>query len=204
MRTIVWLPIAALSLSFSACDKKDDAGTTSPSTKSTGSAIAVDSAGKPLPKSPENIKRLDFPGTQAGAKALLEAFLKPGADQAGMTKSLRPSLDDYDTIFVADAATNVKAKYEEQWNRNDYKITAKEGQTELLLWQATTEELRDGTVDAKQFPGGYKKIADKLKPGLTFYRFKFVKPGDKHGMAFDGLVYVNGHWVMVSKPYRAM
>ena len=44
------------------------------------------------------------------------------------------------------------------------------------------------------FPGGYKRVADKFKPGLTVYRWKYVKPGEKLGMSFDGLVYVNNHW----------
>ena len=33
-------------------------------------------------------------------------------------------------------------------------------------------------------------------------RFKFVKPGQTFGMAFDGLVYINGKWCIFPKPYR--
>jgi hypothetical protein len=48
-----------------------------------------------------------------------------------------------------------------------------------------------------------KRVAEHLKPGLTLYRFKFVKPGETVGMAYDGLVHVNGHWVMLPKPWAA-
>ena len=201
MRTIAWLTLATSSLLLAACDKKQDMPT--PSSEPAASATAAASA-KGGAATEKNIERLDFPGTEEGAKALVEGFLKPDADTVAMTKSLQPSSEDYKAIFVDDVVTKVRAKYEEQWGETGWEIKAKEDQTEVLIWKATTEELREGTGDSSHFPGGYKKVADKLKPGLTFYRFKYVKPEDKHGMTFDGLVHVNGHWVMVSKPYRAM
>jgi hypothetical protein len=39
---------------------------------------------------------------------------------------------------------------------------------------------------------------------LKIYRFKFVEPGKDLGMAFDGLIYVNGHWRIFPKPWRAL
>ena len=82
-------------------------------------------------------------------------------------------------------------------------LAPKTGQTELLLSSATSEELQKWTGNAKdQFPGGYEKIGPSIADGFTFYRFKFVAPGAKLGMAFDGLVHVNGHWRLFPKPYR--
>ena len=45
-------------------------------------------------------------------------------------------------------------------------------------------------------------MAAQIKPGLKVYRFKFVEPGEDLGMAFDGLVNVNGHWRIFPKPWR--
>jgi hypothetical protein len=45
-----------------------------------------------------------FPGTEAGAKALLAEFVKPGADAAGLSAQLRPSLGDYKALFDASLA----------------------------------------------------------------------------------------------------
>lgn len=202
MRTPVVLSIIVLATSLVGCDKKSDPGSAGPTAEVPAATVSAGAGSSARPAGP--VTRLDFPGTEEGAKALLEGFLKAGADRTTMTRSLRPAHEDYEAIFTADVLTDVKAKYEEQWGKEEYVVEAREGQTELQLWKATTEQLRDGSGDASQFPGGYKKIADKLKPGLTFYRFKFVQPGDKHGMAYDGLVFVNGHWVMVSKPYRAL
>mgnify|MGYP007134684063 CR=1 FL=1 len=81
-------------------------------------------------------------------------------------------------------------------------VGPKEGQTELLLWSATTDELKKGTGNASKFPGGYQKAVNHLKPGLMVCRWKFVAPGKTLGMAFDGLYNINGRWVLMPKPWR--
>jgi len=199
MRPLFALSIVMLGTVLFACDNKGD-----PEKPKNPTGDPAASASPHASTSPASIARLGFPGTEEGAKALLQGFLKPGASRSEMSKSLKPSDADYDAIFDTDVATKAKAAYAEHWNNEDSILEAEEGQTELLLWKATTEQFRDGSGDVSEFPSGYKKVADKLKPGLTFYRFKFVKPENKHGATYDGLVFVNGHWVMVSKPYRVV
>lgn len=199
MRNVAWVSLTVLGLGLAGCeDKKSTAEPPAPATSASAATAAS------APAAPSNIKRLDFPGTEEGAKAMLESFIKPGADHAALTKSLRPDPADYQAIFVEDAVMKARTSYDEQWNANAYEIKGNDDQTEIMLWKVTTEQLRENAEPASQFPGGYKKVADKLKPGLTFYRFKFVRPEDKHGATFDGLVHVNGHWVLVSKPYRVL
>ena len=142
------------------------------------------------------------PGTDAGAEALLKEFLKPGADYAALTKQLRPTKADYEAVFEPDLAASADAVYTPAWDGGAMVIAPKEGQTELKLSSATSEELKSWTGGAAEFPGGYKEVAAKLKPGLKLYRFKFVKPGEDLGMAFDGLSHVNGHWRIFPKPWR--
>ena len=142
------------------------------------------------------------PGTDAGAEALLKEFLKPGADYPALTKQLRPTKADYEAVFEPDLATAADAVYTPAWDGGQMVIAPKEGQTELKLSSATSEELKGWTGGASEFPGGYKDVAAKLKPGLKLYRFKFVKPGEDLGMAFDGLAHVNGHWRIFPKPWR--
>lgn len=144
-----------------------------------------------------------FPGTEEGAKQLLGEFLKPGADYAALSKQLRPTKDDYKAVY-GDAADKLAATYDPAWDKGELVLKPNDGQTELKLWSATSDDLKNGTGNANEFPGGYKKVADKLQAGITLYRFKFVKPGEDLGMAFDGLVYVNGHWVIIPKPWRAL
>jgi hypothetical protein len=144
-----------------------------------------------------------YPGTEEGAKQLLGEFLKPGADHATLSKQLRPTKDDYKAVY-GDAADKLAATYDPAWDKGELVLKPNEGQTELKLWSASSDDLKNGTGNANEFPGGYKKVADKLQAGITLYRFKFVKPGEDLGMAFDGLVHVNGHWVIIPKPWRAL
>ena len=141
-------------------------------------------------------------GSEVAATALLKKFLVAGADRAALTKELRPTSDDYAKVFTADFAKKLEAAQKPLWDSAPV-IGPKDGQTEVAVGKATTEDFQKGTAAAKEFPGGYAKIGDKLQAGVTLFRFKFVKPGETLGMAFDGLAFVNGHWRIFPKPWRA-
>ncbi|MEO6789268.1 MAG: hypothetical protein ABI318_24350 [Chthoniobacteraceae bacterium] len=141
-------------------------------------------------------------GSEAAATAVLKKFLAASADRAALTKELRPTSEDYAKIFTADFAKKLEAAQKPMWESAPA-IGPKEGQTEVTVAKATTEDFQKGTAAAKEFPGGYAKLGDKLQPGVTLFRFKFVKPGETLGMAFDGLAFVNGHWRIFPKPWRA-
>lgn len=55
----------------------------------------------------------------------------------------------------------------------------------------------------KDLPGGYASNASHFKKGLAIYGFEYVAPGTTAGMAFDGLVKLDGKWVMIPKMWRA-
>jgi hypothetical protein len=191
MRRLLVVSLLIASLAPLGCNKKksDPSGSSS-----TGITEEKGAASKPS----------KFSGDEAGAKELLAQFVKPGADYAALSKDLKPSKADYAAVFEADAAAKAEPYYEKQWATMQGGIAPKEGQTEVKLSAATVEELKAGGGAADAFPGGYKKAAPSLKPGRTFYAFKFVKPGESLGMAFDGLTYVNGRWVIFFKPWRAV
>jgi hypothetical protein len=146
-----------------------------------------------------------YPNSNQGANALLLEFLKPGADLAALTKKLEPIEKDYSTVFKPEYAKKMAEMYAQPWKDGLIVLSPKLGQSEVLLYSATSEELQKWTGNAKEyFPGGYEKIGPGFADGLTVYRFKFVSPGEKMGMAFDGLIYVNGHWRLFPKPYRVL
>jgi hypothetical protein len=64
------------------------------------------------------------------------------------------------------------------------------GETMLKLWAATTQQLRQGV---RQFPTGYLFTSVKMRPGLTFYRW-----------AFQGIVRVNGRFVLVPQAWKLL
>lgn len=145
------------------------------------------------------------------AKGVVTRFMDLSKDMAAnfekmqkLTFGLQPTDADYASYFDASLVETAKAYYKPLWEGKDMIIAPKEGQTELKIFGATSEELVSGTGNAAEFPGGYKKIAAKLKPGNTIYRFKFVQPGETLGMSYDGLVKINGRWVMFPKPFNML
>lgn len=145
-----------------------------------------------------------FPGTEAGAKSLLDEFVKTGADTVGLSAQLRPSLADYKALFDAPLSAKLDKLYTPQWESGAFVVAPKPGQTVVLIDSATVAELKSGAPAAKEFPGGYKMVGSHLVGAARLYRFRFVEPGKTLGMAFDGLAFVNGHWVLVPKPWRAL
>jgi len=143
-------------------------------------------------------------GSMAEAHAFLKEFLSPTADHMAMTQKMRPNKKDYQAYFTEDAWEKAMKTYDGLWTQDPMSIKPNAGQTVLLLWKATVEEIKNDSGDAAAFPGGYKQIIDKIKPGHTIYRFKFVKPGETLGLAFDGLVYLDGRWVIIPKPWLAL
>ena len=142
-------------------------------------------------------------GTEDGAKSLLKQFVDPKADHAALSKSLRPTAADYKSLFDDATAAKMESAYAKEWDSGSLVIKPKnEKQSEVKIWGATGAELAAGTGHSKEFPGGYKKIGKHLSPTVTFYAFKFVEPHHDGGMAYDGLAYVNGHWVIVPKPFH--
>lgn len=165
--------------------------------------LTIACVGIVIPTSHGEQERFGHPGTEEGARALLAEFLKPNADCAKLTYKLRPHPDDYAAYFEGADAVKAMMEYEPHWRAGNVIVCPKPSQTEMLLYSATTDELKAGSPSAMDyFPGGYKKAAPHLRAGHTVYRFKFVRPGKHMGMAYDGLVHVNGHWAIFPKPWR--
>lgn len=141
-----------------------------------------------------------YPGTEDGARMIMQAL----PSDAALVRTLRPTPEDYAAIFEGDAATVAREAYDPAWEGDQIRVEADPEQTEIEVSRATTEELRAGTGRASEFPGGYTRIAAQLRPNVAFYLWRYVKPGEEHGMRYDGLVHVNGRWVWVPKPFRAL
>jgi hypothetical protein len=143
-------------------------------------------------------------GTTEGAKAVIES-LRTAKDGKAATMALKPSSADYKAVFADDVASLMEKQYEEAWSGADAVITPSEpAETDVILFKATTEELRDGANDASKFANGWKRISGKLRLGVVWYGWKFVKKGQTTGTAFEGLVFVNGHWAIFPRPWKRL
>lgn len=144
----------------------------------------------------------NFPPGTVGAQAVVQALMNP---HGSTVQSLRPDAADCAAIFTDPSiATECAPYYADLFSKSAGSIAPKPGQTASRLFSATREDFVSGTGGSLNFPGGYKRLAGSLKPTMTWYAFKFVEPGKTVGMAFDGLVYVNGHWRMFPKPFRLL
>ncbi len=177
---------------------------TAPSPSAAASASAVASAAAPPAASAALPDLRTFPGTPAGAKALVTELARPGVDAAALTRQLRPTTADYKAIFDAKAAATIDAVYSAEWDRGSFVVSARPGQTEVKISSATIGDFKANNEKAKEFPGGYAKVASHFVGNATLYRFRFVEPGQEVGMAYDGLVHVNGHWALIPKPWRGL
>ena len=201
------LPLA-LAFALAGCGSKEatpDPSTSTPAAPgATSGAAAAPVPTAATPAAPSSVDRklaAAYPGTEDGAKKLLSQFLAPATDKKALTAALRPDTADYQAIFTPELAAKIEASQAKMWASGEG-IGAKDDQTELLLSSATADDFKAGNDKADKFPGGYKKLVGKLKPGVVLYRWKFVKPGSTIGMAYDGLAHVNGHWVFIPKPWR--
>lgn len=145
-----------------------------------------------------------YPGTDDGARQLL-TDLRAG-DAAGFTAGLKPTSADYKAVFVDAVAARVEAGYERLWaTTTKPAITADPAAVGIELHRATTEDLQQWTERAEEhFPASYKKIAAQLRPGLTIYQWKFTAPSIPVPKVYDGLIFVNQHWVWMPRPWRVL
>lgn len=146
----------------------------------------------------------EFPGNRAGAEKLLKRFLSGKADLRELTLQLKPHSADYGAAYQQPLAGRLEQDHQALWSDPDLAIRPKKDQSALLLTLAKTDRLKKGGAVLDKFPGGYEKILPYLKPGLVIARFTFTAPEDSKGLAFDGLMHVNGRWVLIPKPWRAL
>lgn len=145
----------------------------------------------------------DKPGTAAHARAFLHQFLSERADRAALTAAMRPTEAEIRAVYAPPLADRLIGLYAQMYQPG-VAIGPNPGQSEVLLWGATTGDLRAGAPILAEFPGGYKEVRGAMQGNFPIFRFKFVKPGERSGMAFDGLVYINNRYVLMPKPWRAL
>jgi hypothetical protein len=148
-----------------------------------------------------------YPGTDEGARKLVVEIRT--ATLPEKVQALRPTTADYRALFKDPFAARAETYYGRTlWDLKPTEAPrplAKPDQTEVRIAKATTDEIAAWTPEARSVvPGGYEKIREQFKSGLVVYTWDYVKPGEESGMAFNGLVHVNGHWVFVPKPWRVL
>ena len=143
------------------------------------------------------------PAIAVDGRALLEKFFDPSADHAAMTLALKPAPEDIRAVYAEPLAGKLIEAYDGLFVAGAA-IRPKPGQTQLLSTFTTTAALKRGDPVLGDFPGGYKDVLAFIVGDVPIARFKFVEPGETLGLAFDGLIHVNGRWVFMPKPWSAL
>ncbi|MCX5744262.1 MAG: hypothetical protein NT062_17370 [Proteobacteria bacterium] len=128
-------------------------------------------------------------------------MLKPlvHATPAALLAALQPRDEDYDAVFLPDAAARARAGYASLWASPPPGL-GKPDQSEVEAIATHAEALSGDTA----LPNGYKRISQLLKPGVVWLAFKVRAPTASAGMAYDGLVWLDGRWAWFPKPWRVI
>ena len=147
-----------------------------------------------------------FDNSRQGLMQMFEyALSATDAQQRALTDALIPMREEYDSLFMPPYPKKIYRYHRRLRRTADIVIRPiLAEQTEILLWESTTEGLAAYKGEAKFFPGAYTEIAHNLMPGKTWYRMKFVQPGRKLGTAFDLFTNINGHWRIFHRPWAVM
>ena len=198
------LALVILALPLTACPKSSTVDLPpSPSASDSASASASASGSDSASLAPPLPNFKSFPNTPAGAKSLVTALATPNLDAPAATILLRPSPADYKSLFDPATATKIDTLYSPEWDRGSFVIVVRPGQTDIKMFAATPADFKAANDKSKDFPN-YQRIAPHMIGGATWYRFRFVEPGQEGGNTYDGLVYVNSHWVLIPKPWRGL
>jgi hypothetical protein len=76
-------------------------------------------------------------------------------------------------------------------------------QREVLVYAAPAGMLAEYNEVSRLFPGAYRGLAPLLNPHRAWVAWKYVRAGERSGLAYDGLVWCDDHWSWFPKPYRA-
>ena len=145
------------------------------------------------------IDLVELSRVQHEAIAMLSGLQSPAA----IVETLRPRREDYARVFKPDVAARVATGYDELWT-SPPSAFGKPGQTEVLARACRAELFASSNDLSEAFPGGYRKIAHLLQPGIVWVAFKYVEPGKTTGMSYDGLARIGDRWGWFPKPWRLL
>lgn len=143
------------------------------------------------------------PGSEGEVRAMLMKFYAPNADHRALTQALVPTEQDIRAVYSDPLASALVASYRTQMTPDVF-FTPKPEHNDILVFYGTTADLVQGKPLLAEFPGGYKDVVQYFRVNVPIVRFKFITKGETLGLAFDGLMHVNGRWVIMPKPWRAL
>ena len=147
---------------------------------------------------------IPLPGSEKGARKLVSLFLEHGANHQILTNRLRPTRTDFHALYKREVADQLYFAYQRKWEQKKILVKPRRRQTNFTMKKATVQDLILREGESSWFPSGYHWIIPKLRKGHTLYIFTFKKQGEQLGITYDGLVFVNNHWVIIPEPWKVL
>jgi hypothetical protein len=144
---------------------------------------------------------VDLVAINREARDVLSMFLDPSrvAERPKLTAALRPGAADLDAAFQGETVPILREHFERLWAAAPI-LSPPADLTELSLAVATSDDILAGL--ARAFPGGYARVP--LAPARAWVCWKYKRPGEPHGLAFDGLVHLGfRRFAWFPKPWKA-
>lgn len=141
--------------------------------------------------------------TSPEPQALLDLFGSENSDIKEILLALQPTEEDIRTLFADPVASEMIEMYDELFGR---RLAGENFPSPFLVGDSafsTTKSFADeGMLDV--LPGGFAKVVDLYLEDVPFGTIRILFPSVSDDMDLEGFVYVNGHWVLMMSPWRAL
>ncbi len=133
------------------------------------------------------------------ARSVLPALLTSSADAYAR---LIPERELYGRVFRPELAASALAAHHARWRPGITLEQPRPGALPTVITTTAESFGEPGHPDAARFPGGYRRIARELQPGVIWSLVRFVVPGQRTGLVFDGFAHLGGTaFAWFPKPY---
>jgi hypothetical protein len=154
------------------------------------------------PPSLEQLQAELSKATEAAASILPVLPRLAGPEWSTLVEGFRPRPEDFARVFLEPEP--FVALYQTVWAQIPRSSGVKPEQSQIRAVAATTALLRFPNAASDAFPGGYRRIVNLLAEGQVWLAWKYVRPGNTAGTAFDGLTLLGDRWVWFPHPWRAI
>lgn len=131
---------------------------------------------------------------------MAEALI-PTLSTAASVEELRPRPADCAMLFDAEVADAVSRKAAQVWQHPPL-ASPRDPASQLKVTAATSGMLRFPNELSNEFPLGYRDIAGWMAKERVWVTWRWSEPGGT--TRYDGLVWVQDHWIWLPKVFRLL
>ncbi len=137
------------------------------------------------------------------ASRIIQAIQAPDANLNEILMQLRPTPEDVRTVFPEPMASNLIEQYERLFGEMLMSEEFPPPPYEVSASFSTTRQL-GGDPLLDNISGGFKDVLNKFLIDAPFGSLDIAFPQVNDSMGLHGLIYVNGRWTLMMRPWRGL